>query len=360
MAHLFARNRYAVAAIATLSMGILGPLHARAAAMICVQAGDYVGLQNALATAANNGDDDVIMLQAGQYAMPSTFVLDYEPSTEHHDLTIEGGFVEGGGNPCSSRVQDARATVLHQGLLRLKMLGAATGSITLNGLTVENAFSADANNAPVQIFGGASLSSNVHIDNVMFAGNTSSATSAIYAFANLGALHIHNSLFASNASFSTTNAVRLGTLQVSNAFCAEIINSTFAGNVASAGGAEILGQCTTMAVNDIFWGNPNGNDVYFAFPQSTLLSNDDFFDLNEASNTESFDLLSIDPLFNLDFSLQDLSPLRDAGDPGGFLYTPGVLDLVGNPRVHGSKPDIGAYEITEIIFANGFDFQLPF
>jgi len=52
--HLFARNRYAVAAAATLSIGILGPLHARAAAMICVQAGDYVGLQNALATAANN------------------------------------------------------------------------------------------------------------------------------------------------------------------------------------------------------------------------------------------------------------------------------------------------------------------
>lgn len=125
------RGGLALAAAVGVSVGILHPLDARAVA-ICVQAGDHVALQAALATAASDGDDDVIMLQAGDYVMPSSFLLDYEPSTEHHDLTIEGGFSAAGGNPCSSRTTDARATVMDGGLLRLKMIGGATGSITLD------------------------------------------------------------------------------------------------------------------------------------------------------------------------------------------------------------------------------------
>src|ERR1700754_4123298 len=73
------------------------------AATFCITAGDIAGLQSTLATASSNGEDDVIELQAGQYSMPSNFLLHYDASpTEHHDLTIQGGYGDNLGNPCGT------------------------------------------------------------------------------------------------------------------------------------------------------------------------------------------------------------------------------------------------------------------
>ena len=79
--------------------------------------------------------------------------------------------------------------------------------------------------------------------------------------------------------------------------------------------------------------------------------------------TLAANLLSVDPLFksaNESYALGDLSPLRDAGDLGGLFFVLDPYDLVGNVRTYGAKPDIGASEIQDVIFANGADFQLPF
>jgi hypothetical protein len=354
------RSCFALACFGLLSFAAVGCLDANAA-IICVQAGDTAGLQTALATAAGNGEDDLIELQAGQYAMGTSFLLDYEALTEHHDVTIEGGYGPNFGDPCglAPASADPTVTVLDGGLLRLKMNGGATGTIAIKALTVMGTVGTDQNHAPVEIFGGADASSNIAIDNMMVLGNVSTNNAAVYVFANQGTLKIHDSLFASNSSFAGVSPVHLGRLQANGSACAEIINTTFTNNMSSTIGVDIVTQCPTIVANDIFWGNPGG-DVFFEYASSSILGNDDFGNLAEAANTQSSNLLSVDPLFNADYSLRDLSPLRNLGDPGGFLFALGQYDVVGNPRIYGARPDIGAFEIQDVIFAHGFDFQPPF
>jgi hypothetical protein len=69
-------------------------------------------------------------------------------------------------------------------------------------------------------------------------------------------------------------------------------------------------------------------------------------------------LFGVDPGFvdaaNGDYHLIGSSPARDAGasaPPGGV----GDFDLDGSPRVFGAAPDIGAYEIGDVIFLQGFE-----
>jgi len=60
--------------------------------------------------------------------------------------------------------------------------------------------------------------------------------------------------------------------------------------------------------------------------------------------------LTVDPKFTNqsanppDLSIQSISPARDAGDPA-FVLVPGETDFLGNPRLVGSRVDIGAYEV---------------
>jgi hypothetical protein len=360
-------RRASLVRFAFLSLASLGGVDLHAATM-CIQAGDVVGLQSALATAAADGDDDIIKLQAGQYSMGLGFLLDYEAYTEHHDLTIEGGYGPNFGDPCGlpPSSPDPRSTVLDGGsvggMFRLKMNGGATGTFALKALTIANANSVSDTEPPVEIFGGADANSSVTIDNVVFANNFSGNNTAVYVFANQGALLAHNVLFVSNKTWASVSPIRLGSLQVSGSFCGEVINSTFTDNVAilaSLPAVNIDAQCSTIVANDIFWGNPNG-DVSFSNPQSSFLISDDFGDLSGTANTQATNILSVDPFFVAGYAIHDLSPLRNLGAPGGFVFTPGQYDVIGNPRVYGAYPDIGAYEIQDVIFAHGFDFQPPF
>jgi len=334
--------------------------HARAATF-CIAATDFAGLQSSLMTAANNGEDDFIELQRGQYSMPSNFLLDYEAVTEHHDLTIEGGYEDiPGGGPCgwAHTSPDPRPTVLDGGLLRLH-LAAGVGSLTLKSITVQSTFGIDPNHPPIEMAAAATSTGNITIENMMFIGNGSTSTSAVYIFTAAGALSVRNSLFETNVSFAGQSPVRLGSLQTNASLCAAIVNSTFTGNTSSTAAVDVYTpMCLAVVANDIFWGN-SGGDVVFDYPQSAYLLNDDLGDLSEAANTQASDLLSVDPLFKPDFSLRDSSPLRDKGNNDGFVFSPGPLDVIGNPRVYGSNPDIGAYEIQDVIFASDFDVEWP-
>lgn len=342
---------------------LLTGVHARAATVTCITAGDTPGLQAALATASNNNDDDVIELQAGLYVMPMDFPLSYSASAEAHSLTIEGGYSGNMAGPCGAppTTPDARQTVLYGGTLYVHM--AYTGSFTLKSITVENTFSTDPTFSPVEIGGYIDFTGNVTIQHAMFLNNSSTAKSAVYIFAAKGTLTVQDSVFANNQSSSVTESpVHMGSLSSGGGVCALIINSTFAGNSSAAAAAldVYASMCIAIAANDIFWdAAPAG--VHFEYPQWTYLGNDDFFDLSEAANAaQTTALLSVDPMFYSDFSLHDLSPLRNLGDPGGFLFALGQYDVIGNPRTYGAKPDIGAFEIQDVIFAHGFDFQPPF
>jgi hypothetical protein len=192
----------------------------------------------------------------------------------------------------------------------------------------------------------------------MFLGNASTAKPAVYVFAAKGSLIVQDSVFANNESASATESpVRMGSLSTTGGFCAQVINSTFANNSSGAApGLDVYSSmCIAIAANDIFWASPLGA-VSFEYPQWTYLVNDDFDDLSAAANAaQSVALLSADPMFYADFSLHNLSPLRDKGNPGGFVFTLESSDVAGNPRVYGANPDIGAFETYDLIFADGFE-----
>jgi hypothetical protein len=348
-------RRTIVAAFVCLSVGTCE--HALALTTTCISEEDIVGLQAALSAAAGNGDDDLIQLQIGHYSMPSGFVLDF-PSAEAHGLTIEGGYSPNFGNDCGTppASPDARLTVLDQGLWRLHLASGAP-SITLRGLTLQNTWSGDPTLAPIQIDADAAATGSIAIENAMLIGNSSVGTSAIYISAAKGAISLQNSLFVSNVTFAAINPIRFRSVR-NGSLCASIVNSTFADNVSAQPSVYVISpNCLAVAANDIFWGNA-ASDVVFSNPAETYLLSDDLSAIGDAMGTQAFDVVSINPMFNADFSLQDFSPLRDKGNPGGVgsLFTPGSFDVEGKERVHpAGLPDIGAFEITDVIFADDFE-----
>jgi hypothetical protein len=324
----------------------------------CVIAGDTVGLQTALAAAESNGDDDIIELQAGDYTMPTNFPLSYNATSEGNNLTIEGGYGDSIGNPCGAppATPDARPTIIHGGTLFIHM--ALTGSVNVRSITVENMFSTDPNFPPVYIGGYIDFTGSVTVQHAIFRDNASTIKSAVYVFSAKGPLIVQDSVFVNNESASASESpVHMGSLSTSGAFCALIINSTFANNISGfAAGLDVhTSMCNTVAANDIFWGSALGA-VHFENPQWTYLASDDFDDLSEAANAvQAVAIVSADPMFYPDYSLHDLSPLRDKGSPGGFVFSIESSDVAGHPRVNGTGPDIGAFETYDVIFASGFE-----
>jgi hypothetical protein len=350
-------RRYALFAVfAGLS---LGAYDARATTTTCISEGDIVGLQSALSAAASNGDDDLIQLQAGHYSMPSGFVLDF-PSAEPYSVTIEGGYSPFFGNDCGLAPvsPDARDTVLDRGLWSLHLATGAP-SITLRGVTLQNTSSADATHAPIEISADATANGLIALENSMLIGNSSVGTSAIYLSAGQGAISVQNSLLARNVSLAAINPIRFRTVR-NGSLCVSIVNSTFAGNVSAQPSVYVMNpNCLALAANDIFWGSAT-SDVVFVNPASTYLLSDDLSSIDDATGTQAFDVVSVDPMFNADFSIEGASPLRDKGNPGGgmALFSPGPFDVTGEARAYPAGfPDIGAFEVGDLIFFN--DFELP-
>ena len=322
------------------------------AATQCIH--DAAGLQAALTYAASNNQDDLIMLQSGHYSMSSTFLLAYAPSIfEQYDLTIEGGYQDLPGNPCGDvpAAPDARQTVLDGGLISLRQ--PSSGAITLKALTISNTLNDTQHPIPVSITGSATSSGDISIQNSILIGNVSTSSFAILFNANLGTLRIDSSVFASNASFGDY-PIYFSSFQSFDPgnTCISIDDSTFTDNASVAKAVRLnAGPCATAAVNDIFWGNANG-DVQIDFPAVTLLDHDDFGNLTEVAGTSATNLLSANPLFNTNFSLKVNSPLRDAGNDNQSAVP---YDVIGNPRLYESHQDIGAYEIQDVLFIDGFD-----
>ena len=96
-------------------------------------------------------------------------------------------------------------------------------------------------------------------------------------------------------------------------------------------------DCLSVMANDIFWSSV-GSDLDIWWPSMALLTNDDVEHIADTANTQASNILSVDPLFNPDLSLQDLSPMRQLGNSGGFLFSPGEFDLIGNPRIYQNAP----------------------
>lgn len=336
---------------------LAGTASAAQAAVFCV--GTVDALRAALAEAGGNGQDDVVQLREGEYAVDQ--MLDYT-GTDGHDLTLTGGYrAPIGGGACLRVNYDPAGTVLDgQGtgpILRL-LATSAGGDLVLRGLSFRNGIASDSFHA-VGVFGGAGWTGGLLVEQNRFEHLTGSgqARRAVHLGTGTDRLIVRSNVFFDNVG-GAANATPIVLFNAS-AQRAWVHHNTVTGNRTpdehphSIGGLGLDGGSADWSLaNNIVWGN-SGRDLH---AQGTMLLRHNVFGvLTGTPETGSSGNQSIDPGFAGadDLRLRGNSPLRDNGaildvEEGGSR------DAWGGVRVHNYAADIGAFEIQESIFADGF------
>lgn len=220
-----------------------------------------------------------------------------------------------------------------------------------------------ANDSPVGI-GIGGYTGAVTLDRVVVSGNVT-AVSAIFV-GTAGPVTVRNSVFVDNEitpGYANPPAMQFESYNPNGSSGGLVFNgNTVAGNISLIAGGNARAVLSVMdgplnLANNIFWGNTNIDVVVDAegVVSANVGRNDfgvaQFFGLSDDGGNYS----NVDPLFMGadDYRLMPTSPLRDSGNNvavGGV----GSYDAAGGTRIVG-QIDIGAYEVQDRIFKNGFD-----
>lgn len=331
-------------------------------AQFCVH--NSAELTTALATASTNGEDDNIKLAPGIYT-PGSGGFQFH-SSDLHGLAMGGGFdTPLGGVPCSLPLGGAQWSVLDGAgsnrLLDIALTGASAAPVFLHDLTLRNGNSI-ADSSPVGVTGAAEWNGNVVIENISVRDNHTAFSIAQVA-AN-GLIFVRSSEFVGNTSTSPFGLV-LGVVSNRSGSGTGVFfnNNTVAGNTvpASSDHAGVsfsgIGSGDVRVANSILWNN-GGADIRLGVSGTVYLDHNDIGLRMVGSGVVVNDIVpyNVDPLFVSadDMRLMSTSPLRDAGvtPPIGGA---GNTDVGGDPRVVFGGIDLGAYEIQDRIFKNGFE-----
>ena len=342
------------------------------AATFCVSTPE--DLRVALLTAEGNGEEDMIRLTAGWFEDPDGVGMQSYDTTEPYSLLVDGGWVRIGG-ACVLRFDDATATILsgagvHQ-VMSLKGGPGASGSIVIRNLTIRDgnangtAGSVQANGGGLTIVGPAGFTGAVLIDRVIFRNNDARTFGGALVASTYGTLYVRNTVFLANrcggshcaASLTQSSslpyyyAVFAQNTVVANGCLPEASNSC-AGGVRMATGGDSAG----LFANNIFVANEFA-DIVLSSPRIDVLYNNyDALGGIHPPDDLMGNVIGVYPdfidLFGGNLRLAPDSPVRDAGMEMGVS---GELDLDGLPRIIGPAPDMGAYEVPDLIFVDSFD-----
>jgi hypothetical protein len=333
------------------------------AAVIC--AATSSAIRQALAIAGSNGESDTIRIIIGTYSATSGAIAFPYTTEENHALTIEGGYTFG----CGVRVDKAALTVLSGSGMRqvMRLYSYSSGAVTVRNLTIEDGES-DAPGAGLSIEGPTGMffqgfTGSATVERVIFLGNRSAAEAGGLRIANrVGSVAVRGNLLAFNRCSENHCAVRIesrGNSPNTVLFGGNTValNTCNAGaSLCDSGGAYFSGEQHAVIYDNLFAFNTD-EDIRIDDPEvdADLYFNniDDVFGtpgsevgtLNVA-NPEFVDALAED------FHLQPTSPLRNNGNAPFPLPS---VDLDGGPRIIESAPDLGAYEIPDVLFVDGFD-----
>ncbi|MEO5626974.1 MAG: hypothetical protein ABIQ70_13280 [Dokdonella sp.] len=321
-------------------------------------------LTSALATASTNGEDDNIKLAPGIFTSDSGGFQFH--SSDLHGLAILGGFdTPMGAPPCSVALGGAQWSVLDGAgtnrVLEIIVSGVSAAPVFLHDLTLRNGSSV-AGASPVFVSGTTEWNGNVVIENVSVRDNHS--TFVVAAFGPNGVLIVRSSEFVGNTSTSP-NGIVVGVVSNRSGSGLSVVfnNNTVAGNSVSASAHQTgFGLSGTTAgdvriANSILWNN-GGTDIRLSVSAAVYLDHDDIGSRNVGSSVivNETSPYQIDPQFLSanDVHLMSTSPLRDAG-MASPIGGSGNTDLGGGARVAFGGIDLGAYEIQDSIFKDGFE-----
>lgn len=321
---------------------------ARAFVVTCVPPGNSQAFQTALTAAASNGDADFIQLPVGTYVAPgSGFVYDSE---EPDDLIVSGRWED----DCSDDLRDGVSVL--DGLYNRTALAISAGAGAEVAVTHLRFFRGDGLLNPGS---GLTLLADPGSDGEVVvalneflangAENTVAAAGGLAIQVLSGDIRVSNNLFVGNRGTVAGGAAIFSPVQTT---FAPMTSNTFVYNL--GGGLHVSEGVFPVISNSVFWANedydlriPDDDALVFYTDIGVLVGN---------PGAPSTGNLSVDPGFagTANFRLTPASPLVNAGrEDISFGLT--QLDLDDHARVQGGFVDIGAYELPERIFANGFD-----
>jgi len=367
-------------------------------------AGEFV---SSLQAASNNGEDDVLILEAGTYqgnfsyqprdgktttirgaegTTPSEVVLDGGGEGSVFTLVAfpEGCFVTLAGLTVQNGMRDRH----YGGGIRVVSVSGTLELYLRNVIVQHNSAAYSGGGIGINPRGNSSTKVEIRDSIIRYnetpglANGGQGRGGGIYAYAYKGnssiELLVVNSLIYGNKANWTGGGIEFDASEVGDENTARmvLINTTVAGNVSDmnnrswfpGGGIMIYGyggegsRATLELYNSIVWGNTAtagapGQDIYLgARDPGEAELHADHCDLGDVRVDESVgspiyeknQVISFDPLFldpeAGDFRLGEDSPCLDAGTAD--VSGPGLpgLDIDGNPRVCGAAPDLGPYE----------------
>ncbi len=342
-------------------LAALAPLSAQAAT-VCIDGGDSPTLEFWLNTMSNNGQDDEIRLRAGTFVVPPGSGGFQFFSTEPNSLRISGRWNAG----CSSTRGMGDTTLNGAAVERVMQLYSAAGDLTVQRLQFVNGRRTGSDgSAGLQVNGLANFGRNVTVELNGFFNNADldagfdNGSAALSAATENGFLRVRNNLFVNNAGGMASAAAIFLNGSASQAYITSNTASGNGGDGALTGGFRIqVGTALSDSIfvsNNILWGN-SSPDLHI--DNGAVLYHNDFGQLTGTASVLSAGNVSIEPGFSggapQSFRLGPASPLIDAGinaAPGGLTS----VDLEGFTRVQGGAVDMGAYELSDVIFSDGFD-----
>jgi hypothetical protein len=197
------------------------------------------------------------------------------------------------------------------------------------------------------------LENNLILNNLVIEGKDGfSGGGGVYLGSRKGGYIVRNNIVAKNMARGATGSEG-GGIHMGWHYndIMHLSGNTINGNQADkGGGVYFLNGNLANVYNNIIYGNTaiQGGDLFLGSVGSNGFNNN-YSNMN-GTWTLSGENLDMDPLFvdpsNNDFHLLPASPMKDKGTMA-VPFPPGLMDadFEGNPRIIGTAPDIGAYEL---------------